>query len=174
MIRLKGRVVGTGLGVCGLLFSVALTSPGADQPPHDEAVARARREVRLLDDLYKTAVVLITDHYVNEPTDLAAGEAAVAMFDAMKQKGWHEAALVDATGEPINPENLPRDDFERTAIKKILGGESYYDEVTEQDGKRYLRAATLVPVVMEKCTMCHKGYKVGDTLGAISYKLEIQ
>ena len=32
----------------------------------------------------------------------------------------------------------------------------------------------VVPVVMEKCTTCHKGFKVGDTLGAISYKLPIQ
>jgi hypothetical protein len=98
----------------------------------------------------------------------------VALFDAMKEKGWHEAALVDATGAPINGDNSPRDAFERTAIEKILAGAPYYDEVIEKDGQRTLRAATIVPVVMEKCIMCHKGYKVGDTLGAISYKLRIQ
>ena len=174
MSRSRGRTWLVVTVTCGLPLFFVLTALFAGPQAEDEAVARARREIRLLDDLYKTAVVLITEHYVNKPTDLAAGEAAVALFGAMKEKGWHEAELVDATGDPINPENLPRNDFERTAIQKILGGASYYDEVTEEDGKRFLLAATVVPVVLEKCTMCHKGYKKGDTLGAISYKLAIQ
>lgn len=174
MTRSRGRTWLVVTVTCGLPLFFALTAIFAGQKTEDEAVARARREIRLLDDLYKTVVVLVTEHYVNNPTDLAAGEAAVALFAVMKEKGWHEAALVDATGDPINPENLPRNDFERTAIKKILNGASYYDEIIEEDGKRFLLAATIVPVVMEKCTMCHKGFKVGDTLGAISYKLAIQ
>jgi hypothetical protein len=162
------------VATCAVSLAITFAASSAGEPKDDAAVARARREVKLLDDVYKAAVVLITEHYVNGPTDLAAGEAAVALFAAMKEKGWHEAALVDATGEPINPENSPRDEFERKAIEKISGGAAYYDEVVEHDGKRTLRAATIVPVVMEKCVMCHKGYKVGDTLGAISYKLAIQ
>ena len=36
----------------------------------DRALERARREVRLLDDLYKTSVVLITTHYVKDQDSL--------------------------------------------------------------------------------------------------------
>jgi hypothetical protein len=40
----------------------------------------------------------------------------------------------------------------------------------EKDGKRYLRAATSIPVVSENCVMCHTNFK-GDkgNVGALSY-----
>ena len=50
-------------------------------------------------------------------------------------------------------------------------------EVIEQDGKPYLRAVTAVPVVMEKCIMCHAHYadaKKGEPIGAISYTVPIE
>jgi len=147
----------------------------ADKP--DAAVERARREVRLLDDLYKTAVVLITKHYVDENSDLAAGSAAIALFDAMKEKGWHEVRLLDATGEPIEENNAPRDEFERKAVKTLLSGQPYYDQIVQRDGKRLLRAATPIPVVLKKCVMCHEHYgdvKEGHPIGALSYTLPIQ
>ena len=68
---------------------------------------RARREVKLLDDIYKTAIVLITQHYVQEDSDLPAGKAFKVLFAGMKEKGWHEVRLIDATGEPLNEENAP-------------------------------------------------------------------
>ena len=37
----------------------------------DASVARTREQIRMLDDLYKTAVVLITEHYVNSPSTRA-------------------------------------------------------------------------------------------------------
>jgi Na+/phosphate symporter len=36
------------------------------------ALKRTRKQVKMLDDLYKTAVVLITKHYVTEDSDLPA------------------------------------------------------------------------------------------------------
>ena len=44
-------------------------------PAQSPAIERARREARLLDDIYKTAIVLITKHYVEDDSALAAGEA---------------------------------------------------------------------------------------------------
>ena len=170
------RVVQTALlalPVTAVTLVVALRQPRAADNPSDPALERARREVRMLDDLYKTAVVLITDQYVNKVGDVAAGELARDLFAAMQKKGWHEAHLVDATGKPINRENRPRDEFESRAIEKIRGGQTYYEEVVREKGRRTLRAATVVPVVMQKCTICHPGYKQGDLLGAISYKLPI-
>ncbi len=143
----------------------------------DVAVERARREVRMLDDIYKTAIVLVTEHYVKTDTDLAAGSAFKALFDAVGEKGWHKARLVDATGQPYNDLNLPKEGFEKKAIAEILAGKPSYDQVVTEDGKRYLLAATAIPVVMEKCIMCHENYRTvekGKAIGAISYKVPVQ
>lgn len=155
--------------------SVILLGRGqAESPKVDAAVERARREVRMLDDIYKTAVVLITQHYVDEKSSLAAGQAAKALFKAMNEKGWHEVRLLDAAGEPINDENLPRDGFEKKAVKALLDGKPYYDEVSKKDGKRFLLAATPIPVVLEKCIMCHENYKGKKLIGALGYTIPIQ
>lgn len=153
---------------------------GEDKPPSggdDAALARTRNTVKMLDDLYKTAVVLITEHYVNEDSDLPAGTAAIALFQAMKSKGWHEVRLLDATGQPTNEDNAPQDEFEKRAVKDLLAGKTFVEQVHDRDGTRYLRAATPVPVVMKKCVMCHDHYeqaKPGQAIGALSYTLKIE
>jgi hypothetical protein len=146
----------------------------ASQRKSDPAVERTRRQVKMLDDLYKTTIVFITNTYVKSDGDVAAGEIARDLFAAMREKGWHDARLVDATGHPTNDENAPRDGFEKAAVKKILAGETYVEEVTTEKGKPVLLAATVVPVVNEKCIMCHEGWKVGKVVGAVSYKLPIE
>lgn len=143
----------------------------------DTAVRWTRKQILMLDDLYKTAVVLITKHYVNEPTDLPAGSAAKALFGAMKAKGWHEVRLLDATGDPIMKDNVAKDEFEKAAVADLLRGSRIIDKVVEKDGKRFLRAATPVPVVMKKCVMCHKAYEGKsdkDVIGALAYTVPIE
>lgn len=138
---------------------------------------RTRETVKMLDDVYKTAVVLITTHYVNDEDDLPAGTAAIALFDAIGKKGWHEVRLIDASGDPIEAANSPRDEFEKAAVKQLKQGESWHEEVITKDGKRYLRAATPIPVVLEKCTMCHDNYKKfkkNEPIGALSYTIPIK
>jgi Protein of unknown function (DUF3365) len=143
----------------------------------DPALARTRKQVLMLDDLYKNAVVLITDKYVNSDADLPAGSAFKALFGAMKKKGWHEVRLLDATGDPIQKSNLPADDFEKEAIKQLLAGKPGYEQVVEKDNKRLLRSATPIPVVMKKCVMCHPHYenaKADQPIGALSYTIPIE
>ncbi len=143
----------------------------------DAALSRTRKQVRMLDDIYKTAVVLITDKYVNDADDFPAGSAAIALFSAIKQKGWHEVRLLDATGDPYEPKNVAADDFERKAIEELLAGKPYFEQVERRDGERYLRAATPIPVVHKKCVMCHESYenaKEGQPIGALSYTLRIE
>ena len=45
-----------------------------------------------------------------------------------------EVRLLDATGDPYDRDNLPRDDFERAAIKALKEGKGYYEQVVEKDG----------------------------------------
>jgi hypothetical protein len=163
------------VGVAAVALVARAASPEAEKPASPKlTVEQARREVRLLDDLYKTAIVYINDVYVEDANSVAAGETARDLFAAMKAKGWHDARLVDATGEPLNDENAPADDFEKTAIQKILAGETYIDQVVSEKGGNYLRAATLVPAVNDKCVICHPGNKVGDALGAVSYRIPVE
>lgn len=148
----------------------------ADPPKVTSAVDRARREVRMLDDIYKTSIVLITTHYVEGKESLAAGSAFKALFEAVSKKGWHDVRLLDATGEPYEEANAPKDGFEKRAVAKLLSGQAAYDEVVTEGGKQFLLAATAIPVVMDKCVMCHENYKgvpAGKAIGALGYKVPI-
>ena len=168
--------IGIGLLLSFVLWTLA-SGLSAEDSENDAAVKRTRKQVKMLDDLYKTAVVLITQHYVTEDSDLPAGTAAKALFAAMKQKGWHEVRLVDATGEPLNDENSPKDSFEKKSIAKLLAGETWIEEVVKKDKKRHLRVTTAVPVVLKKCTMCHENYKNlpnGKAIGGLSYTVPIE
>ncbi len=174
--RFQQVLLTVALGIGATMILVA-PDARAREKKEDPAIERTRRQVRMLDDLYKTAIVLITTHYVEEDSDLAAGDAFQALFKTMKDKGWHEVRLLDATGEPYDDDNTPRDAFEKQAVEQLKGGESYVDEVITKDGQRYLRAATAIPVVMEKCVMCHEHYAdvpEGQAIGALGYILPIE
>jgi len=148
----------------------------SDDAPKDAAVERARREVQMIDTIYKTSIVLITEHYVNNEDELPAGEAFILLFDTMTKKGFHEVKLMDASGDPHNDDNRPKEGFEQTAVKKLVAGEAVYDEVVTENGKRFLNSATAVPVVMKKCIMCHDNYEgvpAGKAIGAMRYKIPI-
>ena len=160
------------------ISSFLVNRPGqaADAPKATTPLERTRREVRMLDDIYKTSIVLITTHYVDGKDSLPAGSAFKALFEAVKKKGWHEVRLLDATGDPYEPNNAPKEGFEKRAIAKLLAGQAAYDEVVTEDGKQYLLAATAIPVVMDKCTLCHENYKglpAGKAIGALGYKVPI-
>src|SRR5690554_1606038 len=60
----------------------------------DPAVERARKLVRMLDDIYKQTIVLITDKYVHDEDDFAAGSAAVALFANISKGGTHQVRLL--------------------------------------------------------------------------------
>jgi len=131
----------------------------------------------MLDDVYKTTIVLITDKYVNKEDDFPAGSAAIALFSQIEKKGWHKVRLLDVTGNPYNEKNVANDDFEKEGVKQLKAGKDYYEQVTDKDGKPVLRAMTAVPVVMQKCTICHPHYadaKKGEAIGAVSYTLPIE
>lgn len=179
MARVSRRVlVLTGLIAAVCAAGVAgFSEAGPKSLADPAAVERTRKNVRMLDDLYKTAVVLITKHYIEDEDSLAAGSAAKALFAAMKEKGWHEVRLLDATGEPYSDENVAADEFEKSAIRRLLKGEAFVDTVEMQKGKPVLRAATPIPVVLDKCIICHENYRTvekGAPIGALLYTLPIE
>ena len=48
--------------------------------PGEESVQRSRDTVATLDNIFKQTIVLITDKYVHDEDDFAAGSAAVLLF----------------------------------------------------------------------------------------------
>ncbi len=180
LIVLAALLVGVSLWTGSVLRNSAADEPAAKNPTtkvDEAALKRARREVQMLDDIYKTTVVLITDKYVNDVDDFPAGSAAVALFKHVSEKGWHGVRLIDVSGQPYEEKNVARDEFEKQAVKRLQAGEAYVDAVETKEGRPVLRAMTAVPVVMEKCTMCHDHYKdakKGAAVGAISYTMPIE
>lgn len=154
----------------------------AEQPesPTDvdeEALERTRQTVRMLDNIYKQTIVLITDKYVHDEDDFPAGSAAVLLFERISKTGSHQVRLLDATGDPYDAANVAKDDFEKQGIEHLKAGGGYYDQIVQKEGTNQLRAITPVPVVMEKCIMCHPHYadvKEGEPIGAISYIVPIR
>lgn len=139
----------------------------------EKAVDRARHTVKMIDDLYKTFIVLITEEYVKDAKMFSAATLSKMVFEIMSKKGWHVARLLSASDVPMNPDNIPKDDFERDAIKAIISGKTYYEEVIMIDNEIYLMAATSVPAVVPGCMICHQDNRIGDLIGAISYKIPL-
>jgi hypothetical protein len=140
----------------------------------DPALERTRAQVKILDDLYKNAVVSITNRYVANQEEQPAIMVAQDIFGAMRKQGHHSAKLIDATGEPMDDANAPKTDFEKDAARAINSGEAYFDRVVGDGEDRRLLAATVVPVVMQKCADCHTHKKVGEVLGFIRYDIPIK
>lgn len=146
----------------------------AEVSSNEKAIEQARMTAKMLDDLYKTFIVLITEEYVKDPSILPAATISKRVFETMAKKGWHQAKLLDATGKPFNNDNRPDDDFEKDAVKALSSGQSYFERAETVEGTKYLRAATEVPVVIKGCILCHKDKKMGELLGAISYKIPLK
>ncbi|MCA9265979.1 MAG: DUF3365 domain-containing protein [Planctomycetales bacterium] len=168
-------------GLALFFMASVVSSQAADDqsaPQADEAaIQRTRDKVNLLDNIFKQTVVLITDKYVHGEDDFAAGSAAVLLFKNISEAGDDKVRLIDATGTPYDEDNVARDAFEKVGIKKLKAGAKRHEEVEMQDDQAVLRVLTPVPVVMEKCIMCHAHYAdvpAGQAIGAISYTVPIK
>src|SRR4051794_14450836 len=72
----------------------ARADPGSQaKADADPALERTREQVKMLDDLYKNAVVSITKRYVGEQDKQPAIMVAQDVFGAMRKQGWHSAKL---------------------------------------------------------------------------------
>jgi hypothetical protein len=174
MFRSRGFALVAGVGLSLVLWRSLAMGQGQDKKgPDDASVERARATVKMLDDLYKTAVVTITNKYVEMQADTPAAAVAKEVFQAMHKKGWHLARLVDASGRPKNKDNVAKTEFEKKAVEQMKAGKAYYEEIGIQDGKAVFRAATIVPAVMPQCITCH-GRRENNLLGTIVYEIPIK
>ncbi|MGO9464622.1 MAG: DUF3365 domain-containing protein [Isosphaeraceae bacterium] len=167
----RWAVVSLGMTAAAAL-ALTIGSPSrtaGSAPDRDPALERTRAQAKMLDDLFKVAVVDITNRYDGPP----AAKVAKAIFAAAKDKQYFKARLLDATGNPQNEANVPQDDFEKRAATAMTEGKNYLEEVVGAGEARRLRVATVVPAVVQKCAKCH-GVKQGDLLGFLSYDLPVK
>jgi Protein of unknown function (DUF3365) len=172
----RKTIVGLSFGLAAMLTIAGPSSFGAEQGAvsHDPELERTRQEVKMLDDLFKNAIVLIDETYVKKPDSVAAATASKALFAALKKAGWYDVRLLGLTDVIGDQDDVPHDAFEQTAAKKLVAGDKWYEEVSEKDGKRYLRVATGIPVVSENCLMCHANFKGNKgNIGALSYTVPV-
>lgn len=166
------------IGLCILCTASLLTLRAQDKANSgrsDPALDRAKKQAKMLDTLYKTAIVLITENYVTGKESLAAGDAFQALFKSMKDNGFHEVRLLDATGNAYDSDNDPKSEFEKKAVKALLAGKTIYEEIVTEKNQRYLLSATPIPVVMQKCTLCHSNYEgVKGPIGALGLKIPVE
>ncbi len=142
----------------------------ADEPAADPALERTRAQVKMLDELYKNAVVSITKVY---PKGAPAIRVAQDVFGAMEKSGHHSAKLMDSTGTPLGDDSEPKTPFEKRANKAMQEGKEYYEEIVGEGDERRLMAATVVPAVLPRCAACH-GVAEGDLLGFIRYDVPVK
>jgi len=164
-----------GISLSGLVFWNHATGndPQSDQIEKDRNLRSARRETKMLDTLYKTAIVSVTQTYVVDDSSTAAITTFQPVLKAMKDGKWHEVRLVDGLGEPINPDNSPKDAFEKRAIKEMLAGKESIDSVEQIDGKDVLRTMTILPMALDKCVLCHENYRGKKIVGGVSYQVPL-
>ncbi len=177
MVRRKIYIVVSLSFFMGVLYAFFWPALNAAVPnstiASEEAIAMARRETKMLDDLYKTAIVTVTDIYVKDESSVAAASAFRPIFKAMKDAKHHEVRLVDGLGEPIGADNVPRDEFEKAAMKEMLAGKASFERVEVVNGEPHLRTMTTLPMVMEKCILCHENYRGQKIVGGVAYVLPI-
>ncbi len=90
-------------------------------------------------------------------------------------EGWAMQRVENVwKSHPFNPENNPRDEFERDAIKAMIAGKTYFEKIEKIEGKDHLRAVTSVHAVMKGCISCHPDRKFGDLLGGIAYIIPLE
>lgn len=172
----RNNIVGLALGLAATLTIGGVASFAAEKASgsKDAAVERTRQEVKMLDDLFKNTIVLIDGHYVKTPSDFPAATAAKALWAAMKKGGWYDVRIVGLLDVLGDPDDAPKDAFEKAAAIKLLAGETPDEEVVKEGGKRYLRVMTGIPVVSEHCVMCHENFRGNKgNIGALSYTVPL-
>jgi hypothetical protein len=160
-----------------LLLAVAapaIPAPAGEPAPKPAPVrvslTEARRLVRMMDDIYKHAVMATHKMYVQDAGTPSAITWAKQVLPQVEAKGWPRAHIFSATGRPLHPDNEPQDDFERAAVRGFQAGKSAVEAV-EGDTLRY---ASEIRVTDRSCLMCHVRNHEGDLLGGVSYRVALQ
>jgi len=160
----RSRMIGAAMLI--LLAGSARVRGKEPGKPVRLSAEEAGRTVRLLDDVYQSAVINTHKMYVRDPGTPSAVTWAKQVLRDVNGKGWPAARVFAASQRPLNPENDPADAFEEEAVKQFQRGQPVFERL---DGD-VLRYASSIRVVDRSCLTCHVHNREGDLLGGISYR----
>lgn len=83
--------------------------------------------------------------------------------------GIYQARLI--SDQPMNPDNAPRDTFEKKALELINNGAESVSEIQVTDGVPMFRRASADLASVDACVSCHVGKNVGDVIGLLSLSI---
>ena len=169
------RRLSTTLGVALFAFLAARFAPteprfgAASAPPLDEA--QAQQTTAVLASALVAAVASITEATPpgSSPELIEANSEAISMLVPGRRSAYR---LLDAIGDPLNPQNIARGRFERDAMDALLEGAPQVQEVAGNS----LR--TVIPLTNDmhpNCVTCHTAYDEypsGTVVGAASLRVQ--
>ncbi|MGD9849811.1 MAG: methyl-accepting chemotaxis protein [Nitrospirales bacterium] len=85
------------------------------------------------------------------------------------KQGIFQARLV--SDRPMNPENAPRDEFEKKAMELINNGADSFSDIQVINGVPTFRRASADLASVEACVNCHVGKQLGDVIGLLSVSI---
>ncbi len=110
----------------------------------------ARQAVEMLDDAYHLILEQTHATYHTRPNLPVAASVVRRVQAKMTELGWPRARFLAVNTIVMNPDHIPRDDFEQSALVRMRRSSERIDEVV--DGK--LRVATTV-MLGRGCSSCH-------------------
>ena len=146
------------------VMAAAIGLGTASSASADEAAAQATTD-SLINALI-AAVLDITDR--TTPATVGPESHAISLLLPASQRAYR---LLDGTGDPINPLNVPNGRFESEALEAALVGQT-----TQRVRGRKLLTVTPLPNAAANCTLCHDNYAEfapGAVVGAISIEVPI-
>ncbi|MBA5868744.1 MAG: DUF3365 domain-containing protein [Nitrospira sp. CR2.1] len=114
-------------------------------------------------------IQVLRDHAGNVDAIPVPATAVREMGEEASRSGMYSARLVSQN--PLNPVNVPKDNFETEAIRAIMSGAESYARRDEVNGVPTYRRAVVDKATTAACLSCHTSNQVGDTLGMLSVSL---
>ncbi|MEW6248570.1 MAG: methyl-accepting chemotaxis protein [Nitrospirota bacterium] len=111
-------------------------------------------------------IIIAKEHESNPNAIPFPATATREMGEEASKGGLFSTRLISQ--EPLNPDNVPRDVFEKEAIRAIMSGAESYAKVEETSGVLMFRRATPDKASTAACIGCHQGKQIGDVLGVLT------
>lgn len=139
--------------------------------PTPGSVTKATETTAVLADALVAAVVSLSDAAPPDapPEQIEAASDAVSLLLAECQDRFR---LIDASGDPLDPANLPQGSFEIDALADVVNGAGVVQRIVAGELRTVIG---LTNDMHPNCASCHANYsemKPGTVVGAASFRVE--
>ncbi len=145
------------------------------------AADRATYATEVVNRLQDKEKVIKADEHFQDSKALPLPAQMFRMGSERAQKGGATFTYSLLSQWPLNKQNAPKSEAEKTGLKQIgETGKNFYKEET-LGGKKYFTAIYPDRAVTEACSNCHnvhpdspkKDFKVGDVMGGVVIRIPL-